>query len=533
MSAKKPTVKEAKEATPTSYDVLPYPPYSFPGTHIGRLGAIGRVFGLPTVDPAKARVLELGCGVGVNILAMAQLFPKADFVGIDASKKQIDTGLKAIKAAALKNVRLIAADFSNLEEDLGKFDYIIVHGIYSWVSDTVKEAILRIGSKNLNAGGVTYVSYNCLPGWGMRGALRDMMLMHTSGIPDVLGKVTQAKALVKFLSESCSQETSYGKYLAQELEVIAKVDDSYIAHEFLETDNKALYFNDFLEAAGKQDLFYLGDADPSTMVSDNLPPKAAETIKSLNLNLLATEQYMDFVRNRTFRSTLLCHKGSELNRSVSPERLDGLHITSLISLKQAHNGGQPAIFSGANGLDFTVSDNITAGVFEAVAKLGRDTQPVADFLSHIVPVLAAHKNAKDVEVLRATAAQLLIQGYFRKMIDLTLGPIAVVSSDSKNPVTLPLARWQAAEGVRVSTTRLDMLTADQFVAKLVMLCDGTRDREAITSGLVEAVEKKEFVLNENNQPITDSTRLKIVIEQLYDGAIKNLQTLGLLIPQAS
>jgi methyltransferase-like protein len=96
-----------------------------------------------------------------------------------------------------------------------------------------------------------------------------------------------------------------------------------------------------------------------------------------------------------------------------------------------------------------------------------------------------------------------------------------------------LAHWQAAEGIRVSSTRLDMLTVDQFVGKLVMLCDGTRDREAITSGLVEAVEKKEFVLNENNQPITDSNRLKVVIEQLYDGAIKNLQTLGLLIPQAS
>jgi methyltransferase-like protein/2-polyprenyl-3-methyl-5-hydroxy-6-metoxy-1,4-benzoquinol methylase len=522
-----------KSEASTSYDILPYPPYSFPATHIGRLGAIGRVFGLPTVDPAKSRVLELGCGVGVNIMAMAQLFPEAEFVGIDASQKQIDTGLEAIKSTGLKNVRLIAADFSKLEEDLGKFDYILVHGIYSWVPDSVKESILSIGSKNLNPGGVTYVSYKCLPGWGMRGALRDMMLMHTAGIPDVLGKVAQAKALLKFLSESCAQDTPYGKYLAQELELIAKVDDAYIAHDFLETDNDALYFTDFLKAADKHGLLYLGDADLTTMVADNLPAKAAETIKSLKVNLLATEQYMDFVRNRMFRSTLLCHAGSTLNRSIDPTRLEELHITSLISLKQPHNGGQPAVFVSANGLELTVSDNITAAVFEAVAKLGRDTQSVADFVSHIVPVLAAHKNAKDVEILRATAAQVLIHGYFKKMLDFTLGPVSQASSDAKNPVTFPLARWQATQGLRISNSRLDMLNADQFVAKLVTLCDGARDREAHIAGIIQALENKEFVLNENNQPITDAARLKVVVEQLYDGGVKNLQTLGLLVSQAS
>jgi hypothetical protein len=299
----------------------------------------------------------------------------------------------------------------------------------------------------------------------------------------------------------------------------------------LETDNDALYFTDFLKAADKHGLLYLGDADLTTMVADNLPAKAAETIKSLNVNLLATEQYMDFVRNRMFRSTLLCHAGSTLNRSIDPTRLDDLHITNLIALKQPHNGGQPAVFLGANGLELTVSDNITAAVFEAVANLGRDTQSVADFLSHIVPVLAAHKNAKDVEILRATAAQILIHGYFKKMLDFSLGPVSHASGNAKNPVTLPLARWQAKQGQRISSSRLDMLNADQFVAKLVTLCDGTRDREALIEGIMQALEKKEFVLNENNQPITDTARLKVVVEQLYDGGVKNLQTLGLLLPQ--
>jgi methyltransferase-like protein len=234
-----------------------------------------------------------------------------------------------------------------------------------------------------------------------------------------------------------------------------------------------------------------------------------------------------------FRSTLLCNKGAALNRSVSPERLNELYISSLITLKQPHNGGQPAVFVAASGLEFTVSDKNTAAVFEAVAKLGRDNQLAGDFLSHVVPVLAAHKNAKDVEALHATAAQVIIQGYFKKMLDFGLGPISRAYSDTKNPVTLPLARWQALKGHRVSTSRLDMLKPDQFVAKLITLCDGARDREALIAGIMQALEKKEFVLNENNQPITDTARLKVVVEQLYEGGIKNLHILGLLVPQAS
>ncbi|NBS53046.1 MAG: methyltransferase domain-containing protein [Spartobacteria bacterium] len=530
MSNKKSTNKE--EAV-NSYDTLPYPPYSFPATHIGRLGAIGRVFGLTTVDPSKARVLELGCGVGVNIMAMAQLFSEAEFVGIDSSKKQIDAGLKAVKVTGLKNVRLIEADFSKLDEDLGKFDYIIVHGIYSWVPDSVKEAILRIGSKNLNPGGVTYVSYNCLPGWRMRGALRDMMIMHTSGIPDVLAKVAQSKALLKFLAESCAQETPYGKYLAQELDLISKCDDSYIAHDFLETENDALYFTDFLKAAAKHDLNYLGDAEPSTMVTDNLPAEAAKTLKSLNLNLLATEQYIDFVRNRMFRSTLLCHKDAQLNRNIDPSRLESLNISSLIMLKQAYKDGQPAIFVGAGGVELSIAEPATATIFEMIAKQGKTSLSVEELLKESIPLVSKILKATDEAAIKSLISQILLQGYFKKMLDFTLGALSTCTTKSENPQSLPLARLQVSEGLRVSSNRLEMLNADPYVAKLLTLCDGARDKKTLIAAMVESLDKKEYQLNENNQPITDAKRAKLVVEKLYDGSIQNLTQLGLLVSKAS
>jgi len=113
----------------TTYDLLPYPPLSFPVTHLARLAAIGRIFGLNSADPARARVLDLGCGSGINLVAHAQLFPEAEFVGIDASSRQIETGREAASAAGTDRVRLICGDISEIAAELGSFDYIITHGI--------------------------------------------------------------------------------------------------------------------------------------------------------------------------------------------------------------------------------------------------------------------------------------------------------------------------------------------------------------------------------------------------------------------
>lgn len=518
-----------------TYDDLPYPPYTFPATHIGRLAAIGRLFTLNAADPRTARVLELGCGTGINMVAMAQLFPEAQFIGIDASARQIEDGRKAVEATGLTNVDLRHADIATLGEELGDFDFIITHGIYSWVPPHVKEAILRLSKERLKPGGIAYISYNCLPGWRMRGALRDMMLMHTAGIDGLPAKVAQGKALIKFLAESCSEETAYGKYLRQELELLKAAQDSYIAHEFLEETNDALYFSDFLKAAAAQGLGYLGDAEPSTMVADNLPAQAAQTLKSLNLNLLATEQYMDFVRNRTFRSTLLCHGDVPLQRNVDPVCLEGMEVVGLISLKQPMGEGKPAIFNGPGGTELTVTNPISAALFTALANQGKTPRPVADVLEEVAAAQADKLKSADPAAVRADLGRLLIQGYFKKMLDLYVGAPGhpVAPGDESHPATLPLARWQADHGHRVSSPRLEMLAPDPFVTKFITMCDGTRDRTAIIDAMTEAVAKKEFQLNENNQAVTDPERARFIIDKLYDGSLQRLRQLGLLASSGS
>ncbi len=512
------------EKASNAYDAMPYPPYSFPATHIGRLGAIGRIFGLPTAAPDNARMLELGCSSGTNLLAMAQLFPAAEFVGLDSSERQIESARETLAATGLTNVRFLHADIADPGEDLGLFDYVISHGIYSWVPVGVKEAILRTSRENLKPGGVAYVSYNVLPGWRMRGALRDMMLMHTTGIPDMAGKVEQGKALIQFLAESCAEDTPYGKYLQEELELLRNADDGYIAHEFFEAENDALYFSDFLKAAAAAQLQYLGDTEPATMIAENLSAKAAATLRSLHLNLLATEQYMDFLRNRMFRNTLLCHAEAALSRNIDPQCLADLHVNPPVALKQPWAEGRPAVFVGPGGAETSLSEPVQAELFSRVAALRGGSRPATEILEATACAFPERFAGRDTRAVRNDLGRLLIQGYFRRMVDFTLGPLSqrYSAAPAEAPEALPLARWQGSRGLRVSSPRLEMLTTDSFVGKFLSLCDGTRDRTALLEALGESFE--------NNGPPADQDQAQPMIEELYDRSADTLRQLGILLP---
>jgi SAM-dependent methyltransferase len=158
-----------------SYDEVPYDSYPFAQSHPFRLATQARLFGMTPTHPRRARVLELGCASGGNLLPLAEVFPEATIVGLDASARQIEQGHEAIRVLGYKNIELRHANILDIDESLGTFDYIIAHGVYSWVPDDVQRKLLDICSKNLAEQGVAYVSYNTFPGWRLRGMIRDLM----------------------------------------------------------------------------------------------------------------------------------------------------------------------------------------------------------------------------------------------------------------------------------------------------------------------------------------------------------------------
>src|SRR5438876_840414 len=115
------------------YDVVPYSSHPFMQSHPDRLATMATLFGMNPQPIEKCRVLELGCCSGGNLIPMADELPQSEFVGVDYSLRQVEDGRAVIEAVGLKNVVLHYQSIADVGDDFGQFDYIIAHGVFSWV----------------------------------------------------------------------------------------------------------------------------------------------------------------------------------------------------------------------------------------------------------------------------------------------------------------------------------------------------------------------------------------------------------------
>lgn len=293
-------------APANAYDQVPYDSHPNPQAHPARLATIATLMGLRPPDVRSCRVLELGCSSGGNLIPLAERLPGAAVIGIDGSARQIEMGRAAAAAVGLPNLTLLHRDILSLGPDLGTFDYIITHGVYSWVPPAVQEKILGACRELLAPNGVAYVSYNTLPGWRMRGIIRDVMLYRARGAGSPQDRLSRARSLVDFLAKSVSKEDNpYGLLPRQELEGLERHGDHYLFHEHLEEYNEPLYFHQFVERAAAHRLQYLGEADFGAMALQGLSGHVEAVLRGVAADPIELEQYSDFVRNRTFRQALL------------------------------------------------------------------------------------------------------------------------------------------------------------------------------------------------------------------------------------
>ncbi|WP_052120515.1 methyltransferase regulatory domain-containing protein [Inquilinus limosus] len=316
-----------------AYDTVPYDSHSFPATSPDHLEAVAHLFGLPAPRVATSRVLELGCASGGNILPLALRYPESHVVGIDLSPVQIAAGRRAAAELGLKNIELHQGDLGEIAPTLGVFDYIICHGVYSWVPPDVQEAILRVCRENLAPDGIAHVSYNCYPGWKAKEVIRDAMILRGRHAGSKDRPLAYARGMIDFLAGVTDPNSLMGRIVAEQSGTLNSFHESYLQHEFLELYNSPCYFGDFVAAAEKAGLAYLGDAEPSTMFVANFGASvAAPLLKECGDSQVRLEQYLDFVSNRTFRQTLLVHadRAGDISYRLDGERLRALHVAAFL-----------------------------------------------------------------------------------------------------------------------------------------------------------------------------------------------------------
>jgi SAM-dependent methyltransferase len=319
------------DLTRQAYDNQPYLSLPFPHCAPERIAAIAHLFGLSTPDPATARVLELGCAAGGNLIPYAARNRGATALGVDLSGRQVADGQRMVQALGLDNIQLKQGDIARLADSPGTFDYVICHGVYSWVPAHVRDAIMHICERQLSSNGVAYISYNTYPGWKAKEVIRDAMLFRSVRQQDPQLRLQAGRSMIDFLGRSVAPDSVIARIVGQYAPTVRDGRDDYVAHEFLEPNNLPCYFHDVLAHAADHGLAYLADAEVATMFATNLPPDVAEPLlKEYGGDQRQLEQCMDFIGNREFRQTLLFREG--LKRSagyrLDDQRLRGLHYTA-------------------------------------------------------------------------------------------------------------------------------------------------------------------------------------------------------------
>ena len=311
-----------------AYDKQIYTSNSFYYTSPGHLRAAAHLWGLESVPLENARVLELGCAGGGNLLPFAVSYPNAHVVGVDLSSVQVNQGREVIEALGLKNLHLHAMSLTDITPDFGQFDYIIAHGVFSWVPPEVREAMLRIVRDNLSPLGISYISYNTYPGWKAGDIVRDAMLLHSHSAQTKDEKLGSAKAVLNLLSDGLYSGNALAPSLRGAVSQLSKHSDYYIAHEYLEIFNNPCYLLEFVNLADQFNLTHAGDVEPFLEISATYGQNV-----QLNHSLIAIgqprevrQQYLDFAVGRNFRKSLLVHKERAAQVSTSPdlERLTDL-----------------------------------------------------------------------------------------------------------------------------------------------------------------------------------------------------------------
>jgi methyltransferase-like protein/ubiquinone/menaquinone biosynthesis C-methylase UbiE len=497
----------------TSYDLIPYEGFLRRQTHPDCMASRATLFGLDPAPIENCRVLELGCADGGNLLSVAYSLPNSHCIGLDLSARQIETGKQVIDDLEMKNVELHHLSITDVNDQFGKFDYIISHGVFSWIPNEVQEKTFSICRELLEPNGVAFISYNAYPGWHMREMIRDLMLYRVRDVEGPDARVKAAKEVLAGVIESVSQkQAGYGQFLRDEFQMLTQLSDYYLAHEHLEDENIPCYFEDFARRAGLHNLQYLCEADLGAMHIGRFPQSLAGIAPEEDI--VKREQYLDFAQNRMFRQTLLCHADASVDRKSMVSNLAKLHVAG-----SAHPtsesvdlmGNTMETFRDSRGVELTCDDPLTKSALFYLAAVWPDALTLADLEKEVRSRMAAGqtivKPQEQIDVESSRLAENLFTAASADLIQLHAGPVSYSSRVNERPRASKLARYQATNGKPVSTLQNTTATYDEMTRHLLAKLDGSKTIENLVDEMLVFVKDKNIVFQRDGQPVTNDNQL--------------------------
>ncbi len=446
---------------PDSYDEVKYPSYAVQESHPALVSALARIAGLE-MPPVKGwRVLEIGCGTGANILPLAFDYPVGSFIGVDRALDPIRAGQALASRLQLKNIELRAADLRDWEPE-GEFDYVIAHGVFSWVPPDLREKILQICSSTLKAHGIAFISYNTYPGCYLRRYAGDFLRFHTRDTENASVRMEKARDLARLILDKPEGADPLQRALRREMETILEKDPSVLYHDDLSGINEPFYLLDFVALAGRHGLQYLGDAEPQRDAVGDLPLQSKEWIESC--------QYGDFLAGRRFRETLLCRRSIALDRRLSLDRFRDLFAASRAKPSEPGKDGEQQ-FELPRARSIATNNPFIRQTLCRLSSLWPESIRVSAL---------AFEGFTEEET-----AETLMQLTRIDAIELRTHPPAIASRIEDRPRASALARAQVAEGGRRITNQRHgtVEIGDDIGFRVLSLLDGNRDRQQLVENL--------------------------------------------------
>jgi methyltransferase-like protein/2-polyprenyl-3-methyl-5-hydroxy-6-metoxy-1,4-benzoquinol methylase len=504
--------------TAHTYDDFPYLCLIRPDIQPGHLATLATLFNLQPPLVATARILELGCGNGINLLATAQSLPQAYCLGIDYSARQIAEGQKIIQAVGLKNIVLKQLDILDINDSWEQFDYIIIHGVYSWVTPRVQHKLLSICQHHLLPNGIAYISYNTYPGWYLNQITRDMIqYYHVHQFTDKRIRPLETQQLLQeIIAHNQYHQDAYTLLLQEQLVRLQKPDgDNYLYHDWLEAENHPLYFYQFIEQAQQCKLEYVTDVKFRDVLS------AGQTLKpNFRGDWVTHEQYMDFFTNRKLRMTLLCHQGLTVNRELDPQLMSHFYIAAMPFLQATNsaieNNSAAVIFYQPHSQPVPINNPLTIVALLYLI----DIYPSNIFFPDLVTYLYSQQSGaiSTHDELSQNLAKELLTGFCQELISLDRHAITrLPTSNSDYPTVIPLARWQAAQGqTTVVNSRGQLGQLDEFTCQLLPYLNGKNNRATLLKVIKRLVEQQPITVMVNEQEVLCSQLAEAELGQILN-----------------
>lgn len=495
-----------------SYDEVPYPGHAYAQSDPAHLYTLAKMFGLKPTKVESASILELGCSDGGNLIPMAFHFPNAKCVGIDLSGKEIAEGQKKIMDLKLSNIKLThqsILDFNSNE----KFDYVLCHGVYSWVDDKVKDKILQICDDNLSENGIVYISYNTYPGWHQPECIRDLFLWYTRNTKNPYLKATQARYILKYYTDGLKGSTTrYAEQFRKEFESLSNHSDGYLLHDHLSIYNQPVYFYQFMERATKHNLAYLCD---STLVNEYIDILDEPFVEDLNNieDVVELGQRIDFIRNQRFRWTLLCHHSQRINRKIAMTDLEQYDIQLKGEINKADFSEKDigqlhhiVIYSSVSHMEIP---NPIAQMAISILNDNKHKPIPYNTLCIMVSEKVPHSSPDEIRNILRDKFNL-ISGIFAGLFEISSNSREYIVQVTAKPIACPLARYLALNGYSATNRRHENIFLDPISKCLLPFLDGSHDISSLREIAINRLKLETLnLLDDKNQPIVD----KEVIDQ--------------------